>query len=262
MIQQRNSFLWFKLNGLIRYCLAHSSTRLLNLVVVNEFPKSGGSWVADMLSDALEIPFPRNRLPMLRSCILHGHMMHSWNMSNVLVVWRDGRDVLVSQYYHSLFENDRGNTRLVGLTRSDLGFRDYNDIKTNLVPFMEYVFEERRHPAFSWVQFVNKWSGRADCCQVKYEDLRERPAAELQRMAWQLAGKQLSDSKAGEIAEKHSFARLAGRPAGQQNTSSFLRKGVVGDWKNHFSKDARERFNRYAGDALIKLGYESGGSWV
>ena len=41
------------------------------MYVVNEYPKSGGSWVAEMLSEALGVPFPRNRLPMLRSSILH-----------------------------------------------------------------------------------------------------------------------------------------------------------------------------------------------
>ena len=41
-----------------------------------------------------------------------------------------------------------------------------------------------------------------------------------------------------------------------------MRKGIVGDWKNYFNKEAREIFNHYAGDQLIKLGYEKDRSWV
>src|SRR3712207_8037395 len=41
-----------------------------------------------------------------------------------------------------------------------------------------------------------------------------------------------------------------------------LRKGVVGDWRNQFSPEAREVFNRYAGEELILLGYEKDRKWV
>jgi len=41
-----------------------------------------------------------------------------------------------------------------------------------------------------------------------------------------------------------------------------LRKGVAGDWRNHFSKDAKQVFNKLAGKELIKLGYEIDESWI
>ena len=49
---------------------------------------------------------------------------------------------------------------------------------------------------------------------------------------------------------------MAKRNPGEENKHSFLRKGVAGDWKNHFSKEARQVFNKFAGRELIKLGYE------
>ena len=84
----------------------------LPLYVVTELPKSGGSWVSQMLSDYLCIPFPRNRFPRLETCVMHGHYLFGKRMKNVVVVLRDGRDV-VSYYYHCLFENELNNMRLV-----------------------------------------------------------------------------------------------------------------------------------------------------
>ncbi len=262
MINQQDNYFWFKINGLLRYALAHTLTRCFPMYVVNEYPRSGGSWVGEMLSDVFGVPFPRNRLPIIGPSILHGHMMHSWNMSNVLIVWRDGRDVLVSQYYNSLFENDRGNSRLVRQCRSELGFDDYNDIVKNLPSFMEYVFTRRRNPKISWVDFCNRWAACERSVHVKYESLRATPVEELCRVVSELSGQQLQKAKISEIVEKHSFQRVTGRIPGEQNKESFLRNGVVGDWRNHFNEEAKRKFDGYAGEHLIRLGYEPNNDWV
>lgn len=259
---RKKSFVWHKLNGLFRYGLVHSSTRIFPLYIVNEYPKSGGSWVGQMLSEAIDVPFPRNRFPQLSPCIMHGHFMHKWNMHNVLNVWRDGRDVLISQYYHSLIRNDESNSRLVALCRADLKFDDYQDIEANLVPFMEYVFEAKKHPKMSWSDFVERWADCPECVHVHYEDLRQQPERELCRVVNELADLQLSPSCASDIVQNYSFEKLSGRQTGVENTRSFLRKGLVGDWKNYFSLEARERFHQYAGHALIKLGYEADDTWI
>jgi Sulfotransferase domain len=64
------------------------------------------------------------------------------------------------------------------------------------------------------------------------------------------------------IAEEFSFERQAGRRPGEEDKRSFRRRGMVGDWRNHFNHEARELFDRYAGSELILLGYERDRSWV
>ena len=188
--------------------------------------------------------------------------MQSWNMHNILVVWRDGRDVLVSQYFHSLFKNDRGNERLVALSRADLGFADYEDVKGNLPAFIEYVFERKRHPRMSWADFVNRWAACDRCVHVKYEDLRINAVNELRRVVKELSHRELNAELATTIVNKHSFENVSGRRAGQENKKSFLRKGIVGDWKNYFDEYARQKIYSYAGKELIRLGYEVDDTWV
>jgi hypothetical protein len=96
-----------KSEGLIRYLMVHMLSGHLPLITVNEYPKSGGTWLAQMLSASLRLPFPRNKLPQICSSIMHGHYLNPWGMDNVVVMWRDGRDIMVSWYYHCLFKNER-----------------------------------------------------------------------------------------------------------------------------------------------------------
>lgn len=262
MVNQKNNSYWLNFNGLVRYLLVHLASNYFPLYIVNEFPKSGGSWLSQMLSDALDVPFPRNRLPMFKSSIMQGHYLSSWNMNNVVVIWRDGRDVLISLYYHSLFKNDRWNQLGVDMVRRDLCFDDYENIKENLPRFIEYVFRDKKHPKFSWSDFVNAWAGKKKVVHVKYEELRVDKACQLQRITNELGGKVLAFDEAKKIADKYSFEKMAGRKPGQERIRSFLRKGIIGDWNNHFTKEAKEIFAHYAGKELIKLDYERDFCWV
>jgi len=52
-----------------------------------------------------------------------------------------------------------------------------------------------------------------------------------------------------------------GRQLGQENTNAHERKGIAGDWKNHFSSKIKNEFKHKFGDLLIRSGYETDGSW-
>lgn len=55
----------------------------------------------------------------------------------------------------------------------------------------------------------------------------------------------------------------AGRPPpGDEQGSSFLRKGQVGYWANYFTRSAAEAFDRRCGEMLIRAGFETDHSWV
>ena len=250
-----------KENELIRTGLVHFLSGALPLYVVNEFPKSGGTWVGQMLGRALGVPFPRNQLPVLRPSIMHGHYLSPWGMKNVVVAWRDGRDVMVSWYHQQLIPHE-WNELQVGRSWRDLPLEDYEDVYGNLPAFIEYAFTRPHSPSFSWADFVRRWHGRKNAVHVRYEDLRADAAGELRRIVLGLTGEQLGPEEASAIAEEFSFERQAGRSAGEEDSRSFLRKGVVGDWRNHFSPEAREVFDRYAGEGLILLGYEPDRTWA
>ncbi len=43
--------------------------------------------------------------------------------------------------------------------------------------------------------------------------------------------------------------------------SKTFRKGMIGDWENHFTKQHKQIFKEIAGQQLIDLGYEQGVDW-
>lgn len=251
-----------KCGNIARSIMVRTLTKKLPLYVINEYPKSGGTWVGLMLAEAIDVPFPRNEFPVLKTSIVHGHYLRRVGMSNVVLVWRDGRDVMVSWYHHCLFKNERMNAALVKRVRKELKLENYEDVKTNLPTFMEYSFTKQKRPHFSWAEFVRAWYGLDEVIYVRYEDLGRETVSELQRVVRVLTGQMLEYQAAAEIAEHFSFASQAGREAGVERKNSFMRKGVVGDWVNYFSREAREVFDHYAGEELVLLGYEKDRKWA
>jgi Sulfotransferase domain len=250
-----------KENELIRAGMVHLLSGVVPLYVVNEFPKCGGTWVGQMLGRALGVPFPRNRFPVFQTSVMHGHYLSPWGMKNVVVAWRDGRDVMVSWYHQQLIPHEWNRTQ-VARSRRELPLEDYDDVYKNLPAFIEYAFTRPHSPNFSWTDFVRRWHGREGTVHVRYEDLRRDTPGELRRIVRELAGEKLSPERASAVAEEFSFECQSGRHSGEENKRSFLRKGVIGDWRSRFGPEAREVFDRYAGEELILLGYEQDRSWV
>jgi len=248
-----------------RLLMCNMLSGTLPLYIVTEYPKSGGTWVSQMISAYLGLPFPRNIRPKLESCIMHGHMLPTPFMKNVVCLFRDGRDIMVSSYFHMLFQNDRNPPIMVQRTRAALSFEDYEDVRANLPRFIEYVFETRQKSLnpnkFTWNQFVNKWM-RTSVCKVKYEDMVADGSRVLAQTLQQLTGRNVDHEKVERIIEEYSFENQTSRRPGEEDASSFLRKGKPGDWKEKFTREAAEVFDSYAGKELIKLGYEKDSSWV
>lgn len=68
--------------------------------------------------------------------------------------------------------------------------------------------------------------------------------------------------RALSIVYENDFSALAGgRNAGEEDVRHHYRKGVTGDWKNHFREEHKRFFKERYGAVLIKLGYERDENW-
>ena len=73
--------------------------------------------------------------------------------------------------------------------------------------------------------------------------------------------KPLSDELINRIAEQCTFKGMQNNPESFKITSgkdspSYLRKGVVGDWKNYFTPEQNERFEKEVLEKLKGSGLE------
>ncbi|XP_053216757.1 sulfotransferase 1C2-like [Podarcis raffonei] len=107
----------------------------------------------------------------------------------------------------------------------------------------------------SWFDHVCGWWGAKDrhpILYLFYEDMKEDPAREIRKVA-QFLGLQLPDPVVNQIVQHTMFENMKLNPMTNyssvpslifdQTVSPFMRKGTVGDWKEHFTVAQSERFD-------------------
>jgi len=121
----------------------------------------------------------------------------------------------------------------------------------------EWFPAERKKQIRYWKQSVElgiklksdkSFSGRI--LLVRYEDLKENPEKEIKKM-FDFAGIDSSYTLVSKIAKSTDFSNYK-----DVGNGKLRRKGIVGDWKNHFTEKDKKLFNKIAGDLMIKLGYK------
>ncbi|XP_061823790.1 sulfotransferase 1C2-like [Nerophis lumbriciformis] len=155
------------------------------------------------------------------------------NKCKVIYVARNAKDNLVS-YFH--FDQ-------MYLIHPDPG------------PWEGYIqkFMRGELPWGSWYDHVKTyWQEREqrNILYTFYEDMKENPRREVERIMRYL-DLSLSDDVISRIVELTSFEKMKENPMANyssvpvfdQSMSTFMRKGQVGDWKNHFTPGQSAEFD-------------------
>jgi hypothetical protein len=72
---------------------------------------------------------------------------------------------------------------------------------------------------------------------------------------FELLGARADENVVSQCVNSNSFERAAGRPKGTEESESFFRKGVAGDWRTLFTQRDREVYEQVAGQTLVEMGY-------
>jgi hypothetical protein len=230
------------------------------LVLANGAFKSGSTWLRDIVSnmtsfDAIPTKYARKKMPhwvrpsklsrLLDDKDLHGQFLsksHIYTKSlvtilvarpdvRILHITRDLRDVIVSHYYH--YNIDR---------KSDLSFSDY-------------YWSIGRFKAHEVTVYNEVWElDSQNLLATKFSLLKSDFECEVKKIGTFL-GISLSSEQIALIAERTSLQALRklrnedDKPESQR----FFRKGIVGDWQNHFSPDEEQDVHRIANAGFDRL---------
>ena len=171
-----------------------------------------------------------------------------------ILLLRDPRDVVVSNMFFTKREPGvRHHEFYAEALRSD-----EERITATIRGFGQDALTDRPRASISEMfEGYTPWLDNSSTLVVRFEDLvgprgggiGERQLDEIRRIG-DFVGRPLSGEQAQQIARKmYSKASLT------------YRKGIVGDWRNHFTEDHRRIFKQVAGDTLIRLGYEKDLDW-
>jgi Sulfotransferase domain len=166
------------------------------------------------------------------------------------VVIRDLRDTLVSAYYSLLYSHPELHESIPRL-RSRL--RACSEEEGLLCVLDEWLDGCARIQA--------SWLG-APAPIIRYEDLLEDDVGILTRVLLEECRLAVAPSRLRRAIEAHRFEALTGgRPRGSERVTAHERKGIAGDWRNHFTDHVKAEFKARFGQLLVATGYEADTTW-
>uniref|UniRef100_A0A8C9VF29 Sulfotransferase n=1 Tax=Scleropages formosus TaxID=113540 RepID=A0A8C9VF29_SCLFO len=228
-------------------------------VVIATYPKAGTTWMSEIVDQLFfgEIrresssPSIFDRVPFLEfyqieSLLTSPRLIKThlpvqlvpqsfWEQNcRMIYVARNPKDIMVS-YYH---------------------FDRMNKIQPDPGAWEEYIdkFNTGQLVFGSWYDHVQGWWEKSRSysriCYVFFEDMREDPAREISRLC-SFLGLSPNETQKKEVLRKTGFEEmkksmadaLSNNDEFDESVSPFMRKGIVGDWKNHFTVAQNEAFN-------------------
>eukprot|EP01132_Coremiostelium_polycephalum_P009339 gene9339-11453_t len=191
--------------------------------------------------------------------------------SRYVLIVRDGRDVVVSLFWHYVrlggFENWCGPT-----TKYLVEPEHVSNYKSNSSYFYDHP-EKLLEKEICFRAIAKSWAKRVKSDQDVITQLEKEPVAQVHVIQYEELHRNPEDTR----MKMYNFLDLdygeaeplsiddktlpGGFKEDGSESNKFFRKGEIGDWKNYFTPDNKKWFKEEAGHILIDLGYEINNDW-
>ncbi|XP_044519100.1 sulfotransferase 2A1-like [Gracilinanus agilis] len=241
-------------------------------ILLVSYPKSGTTWMQHILSLMLNkdfqnqnsmptyirVPFVEvssfkiewDKMPAPRLFASHLPANFFINLKNsktrVVFLVRNPKDVLVSYYHYHKFAKFLPN------------FNSFDDF------FHQFV--EGKVNYGSWFNHTKSWLDvyhELNSFLITYEDLFQEPRQVIQNLA-NFLGLKLEPNDLENILHCSSFSYMSQNYSlnyssskfFDQSNGKFFRKGVTGNWKEHFSQEQNDEFNNIYQEELGDVNFK------
>ena len=235
--------------------LSCSTARLHTPYPPNEFnvigtPRSGTKWVQKVLELLIQHDC-KGRLrkkirPLLRidTSVRHFHEGVVEDFSprqKIVFVYRDIRDAIVSAYHY--IRNDMHPGTMTCTPDAFAKLSKEEALEQHIILYMKY-----RMPAMVYWLNVDA----QNLAKIRYEDMLTDREGNI-RAVIDKFGMRLSEESILSVVEQTSFRAMSGRREGTEDVRSHQRKGVAGDWVNHFTERHVRIFRAMGGEDLLRM---------
>ena len=202
--------------------------------VIDAFPWLDSEKRVPTIKYADEMPSPRGFNTHTPYSMMAGGLPHT-TVARYVYIARNPKDVVVSYFYHM----------------RAMKLHNYSGTWDNFF----HIFTNGKGFFGSWFDHVLEWWKHRDAENIlflKYEDMKKDHRGAVKKMA-EFMGYNLEEEVIDAIVEKTTFQSMKANPAtnfewpdvytrtpGEQ---PFMRKGIVGDWKNHFTPEQNAEFD-------------------
>ena len=217
---------------------AHVITRFPFIEFVEE-PYSG-------LKCLEKLPSPR----MIKTHLMKEFFGKPLEQKNkIIIVFRNVKDAIVSYYHY--YQH---------VEAFDFKGRDFNE-------FFE-LFREKHLCYGDWYDWTLDWWSEKDnpnVCFFFYEDMKADIHKETRRVA-KFLGKELTEEQIQFIVGRADFdamkkQRMAVDKREKEGTGQ-LRKGIIGDWRSHFSEEQAQYVDKLTAKKLEGTGLQFRDAWI
>lgn len=204
-------------------------------IYVTGHARSGTHWLLRLLWDIVgQYDMQSDEMVVGEHDIIHTHHLARQGNFKVAYIYRDPRDVIVSVMH----------------------FWRRNSLAETLHPAND------TSPIGTWKAKQELWFDRLKAdCYVRYEYMHRDLPLQIQRLRDDLGLVQVTDSRL--LLKRHEFKtmRQAHWMAGRDQAVRAMRKGIAGDWRNHFDRRNAKEVHDRLWSWMSRLGFEADEDW-